>query len=135
MVWGKPSFTGMSPTATLTRAQASGAPSPNGNLVADAAATAASDELTEAITDPLGTAWWDSSRYEIGDECAYYYGFSGYLSGKADVLWDGTPFCCRRSTATSRKIGGSTTLIIQDASTLALIYDATAESGIAILSK
>src|SRR5215469_5225594 len=83
---------GNEPYGDINSCQIPGAPSPNGNPAADAAATAASHELTEAITDPLGTAWWDSSGYEIGDECAYYYGFKGYLSGKADVLWDGHPF-------------------------------------------
>ena len=37
--------------------QAPGTPSPNGNPVADAASTAATHELTEAITDPLLNAW------------------------------------------------------------------------------
>ena len=69
-----------------------GAPSPNNNPVADAAATAASHELTEAITDPLGNAWFDSKGYEIGDECAYFYGPVGWNSGKANELWDGHPF-------------------------------------------
>jgi len=83
---------GNEPYGDNNACQIAGAPSPNGNPAADTAATAASHELTEAITDPLGTGWWDSSGYEIGDECAYYYGFAGYLSGKADELWDGHPF-------------------------------------------
>src|SRR5262249_24368006 len=49
-------------------------------------------ELSEAITDPLGTGWYDSSGYENGDECAYFYGFAGYNSGNANELWDGKPF-------------------------------------------
>jgi hypothetical protein len=72
--------------------QIPGAPSPNGNPQADAASTAASHELSEAITDPLLNAWYDSSGYENGDECAYYYGFAGYNSGNANELWDGKPF-------------------------------------------
>jgi hypothetical protein len=83
---------GNEPYGDTNVCQVPGAPSPNNNPAADTAATAASHELTEAITDPLGTAWWDSSGYEIGDECAYYYGFAGYLSGNADELWDGHPF-------------------------------------------
>jgi hypothetical protein len=83
---------GNEPYGDLNVCQVAGAPSPNNNPVADAAATGASHELTEAITDPLGTAWYDSSGFEIGDECAYYYGNSGYLSGKANEMWDGHAF-------------------------------------------
>ena len=39
--------------------QNAGVPSPNGNADADTAATAASHELTEAITDPMLNAWFD----------------------------------------------------------------------------
>jgi hypothetical protein len=83
---------GNEPYGNTNVCQIFGAPSPNNNPAADAAATAASHELTEAITDPLLTAWYDSSGYEIGDECAYYYGFSGYLNGNANEMWDGHPF-------------------------------------------
>jgi len=72
--------------------QVPNAPSPNGNPAADTAATAASHEITESITDPLINAWKDSSGSEIGDECAYYYGLVGWDSGKANELWDGHPF-------------------------------------------
>ena len=72
--------------------QVPGAPSPNGNPAADTAATSASHELTESITDPLGTGWYDSSGAEIGDECAYYYGFVNWNSSTANELWDGHPF-------------------------------------------
>jgi len=80
------------PYGNTSFCQVPGAPSPNSNPAADAAATGASHELTEAITDPLGNAWFDSSGYEIGDECAYFYGLAGYNSGKANELWDGHPF-------------------------------------------
>ena len=56
------------------------------------AATAASHELSESITDPLGDAWYDSSGYENGDECAYFYGNVPYNGGTANELWDGKPF-------------------------------------------
>jgi hypothetical protein len=72
--------------------QAPGAPSPNGDAVADAAATAASHEISEAITDPLLNAWYDSSGFENGDECAYTYGRLGWGSGKANEKWDGKLF-------------------------------------------
>jgi hypothetical protein len=72
--------------------QIGGAPSPNGFPDADTAATAAAHELTESITDPLINAWLDSSGYEIGDECAYYYGYALWDSGLANEQWDGHPF-------------------------------------------
>jgi hypothetical protein len=68
------------PYGNTTVCQVAGAPSPNGFPDADTAATASAHELTESITDPLLNAWLDSSGYEIGDECAYYYGVA---------LWDG----------------------------------------------
>jgi hypothetical protein len=36
--------------------------------------------------------WYDSSGYEIGDECAYFYGFNGWDGGLANEGWDGHPF-------------------------------------------
>jgi len=80
------------PYGNTTVCQVPGAPSPNGFPEADAAATAASHELTESITDPLLDAWYDSTGYEIGDECAYYYGYVGWSGGTANELWDGHPF-------------------------------------------
>ena len=63
--------------------------SPNGNLAGDTEASIASHELTEAITDPLGTAWFDANGNEIGDLCAYQYGFSGWDGGAANQMWNG----------------------------------------------
>jgi hypothetical protein len=48
-------------------------PSPNGND-ADATINVASHEHNEAVTDPLGTAWYDSIGYENGDKCAWTFG-------------------------------------------------------------
>lgn len=97
------------PYGNTTICQAPGVPSPNSNPAADTAATAASHELTEAITDPLGTGWYDSSGYEIGDECAYFYGLSGWNGGKANELWDGHPFYLQ--TEYSNYLSGWTPLI------------------------
>jgi IPT/TIG domain len=47
--------------------------SPNGND-ADATINVTSHEHNEAITDPLGNAWYDSAGYEIGDKCAWSFG-------------------------------------------------------------
>jgi hypothetical protein len=49
--------------------------SPNGNLAADEEISISSHEHFEAVTDPLGDAWYDSDGTgEIGDKCAYRYG-------------------------------------------------------------
>jgi hypothetical protein len=47
---------------------------PNGSVPADSALNVTSHENIEAITDPLGTAWFDSSGNEIGDKCAWNFG-------------------------------------------------------------
>ncbi len=39
----------------------------------DSIANVLSHELSEAITDPDGTAWYDSSGSEIGDKCAWQF--------------------------------------------------------------
>jgi len=49
--------------------------SPNGNPDADTVISPTSHEISEAITDPdTMTGWYDSSGFEIGDECAYVFG-------------------------------------------------------------
>ena len=49
--------------------------SPNGNPDADTEISPTSHEISEAITDPdTETGWYDSTGYEIGDDCAYIYG-------------------------------------------------------------
>jgi hypothetical protein len=47
---------------------------PNGNAGADAMASILAHELEETVTDPLGTAWYDSQGYENGDKCAWTFG-------------------------------------------------------------
>jgi len=55
----------------------------------DIAATALSHELTEAITDPLLNAWYGTDLgHEIGDLCAYYYGYESWGGGLANEFWD-----------------------------------------------
>ena len=46
---------------------------PNGD-VADSTINLISHEHNEAITDPLGTAWYDASGNENGDKCAWNFG-------------------------------------------------------------
>jgi hypothetical protein len=69
--------------------QVSGTPSPNGDVDADTAATAASHELTEAITDPLLSAWSTAFGNEIGDLCLHNYGANTWDSAKANQMWNG----------------------------------------------
>jgi hypothetical protein len=47
--------------------------SPNGND-ADSTINVTSHEHNESITDPLGSAWYDSSGNEDGDKCAWNFG-------------------------------------------------------------
>jgi len=78
------------PYGNLTNCQAPGTPSPNSDAVADAAATLASHELTEAITDPELDAWYTAQGNEIGDLCAYDYGlYYNWDGGKANQMWNG----------------------------------------------
>ena len=69
--------------------QVGGTPSPNNDPQADTAATAASHELSEAITDPELNAWYTSQGNENGDLCAYNYGTNSWDSGKANQMWNG----------------------------------------------
>lgn len=84
------------PFGDTTDCQQPGIPSPNSNPVADAVTTAASHEISEAMTDPILDAWFTaSSGFEIGDLCAYDYGnsdtgtFNTYDAGKANQSWNG----------------------------------------------
>jgi Phosphate-induced protein 1 conserved region len=63
--------------------------SPNGAADADAAASVASHELTEAITDPLLDAWYSSTGAEIGDLCAWKFGSNAWDSNNANQMWNG----------------------------------------------
>ena len=82
-----PVIYGNEPYADTNYCQVPGTPSPNADAAADAAATVASHELTEAITDPEINAWYDGSGSEIGDKCAWNYGSNTYDSGHANQSW------------------------------------------------
>jgi hypothetical protein len=85
-----PSIYATLPYGNLTFCQEPGTPSPNNNPAADTVMTQASHEITEAQTDPLTDAWYDATGSEIGDECAYDYGyFYNWDSGKANQNWNG----------------------------------------------
>lgn len=55
----------------------------------DASANLTSHELTEAITDPLINAWYDSAGEEIGDKCAWNFGAASWDGGQANEMWNG----------------------------------------------
>lgn len=87
-----PIIYGNEPYGDPNYCQTGGTPSPNNDVPADTAATAASHEMTEAITDPLLNAWYTAQGNEIGDLCAYDYGTNTYDSGKANQYWNGRYF-------------------------------------------
>ena len=66
-----------------------GAPSPNNDFDADTAASAASHEISETITDPELNAWLTEENNEIGDICEYNYGTNSWDSSKANQKWNG----------------------------------------------
>ncbi len=80
------------PYANTSVCQLPGTPSPNGDAVADTAATAASHELSEAITDPELNAWYTAMGNENGDLCAYNYGTNTWDGGLANQAWNGDFF-------------------------------------------
>ena len=77
------------PYGNPSTCQVPGTPSPNGDVAADTVATAASHELTEAITDPELNAWYTAQGNEIGDLCAYNYGVNSWDSALANQMWNG----------------------------------------------
>jgi hypothetical protein len=72
-------------------------PSPNNDPAADAAASVASHEISEAITDPLLNAWKGPGG-EIGDLCLDWYsasntfGVNTWDAGNANQMWGGAFF-------------------------------------------
>ncbi len=60
--------------------------SPNANIDADSEISIASHEISETISDPQGTAWFDRTGNEIGDDCAYIYGDSLSFQGSPGAL-------------------------------------------------
>ena len=88
-VGSTPVIYGNEPYGDRHYCQVPGTPSPNYDPDADTAATAASHELTEAITDPLLDAWYDANGEEIGDKCAYNYGSNTWDYGMANQSWNG----------------------------------------------
>jgi hypothetical protein len=83
------------PFGNLSTCQRPGTPSPNGDPVADAAASIATHEITESITDPLvnvNSAWFTAQGNEIGDLCGYNYGtntWTSLVANDANEMWNG----------------------------------------------
>jgi hypothetical protein len=77
------------PYADTKYCQIANTPSPNGTADGDAAASVASHELTEAITDPLLNAWYSSTGAEIGDLCAWIFDPNTWAGNKANQSWNG----------------------------------------------
>ena len=69
-----------------------GGPSPSNDVPLDAALSAASHEISEAITDPELNAWFDAAGYENGDKCAYTFGTATWDASKANQMWSGAFF-------------------------------------------
>ncbi len=84
------------PYGDTSTCQVPEAPSPNVDPAADSAATVASHEITEAVTDPLLNAWYSSFGNEIGDLCAYDYGTLEWNSGTANEMWGGHFYLLQR---------------------------------------
>lgn len=63
------------PYAAFVRSTCDPGQHPNGDD-ADATINFVSHEHNEAITDPLGTGWYDIQGYENGDKCASSYGYA-----------------------------------------------------------
>jgi hypothetical protein len=60
---------------------------PNGDIAADSVINVTSHEHMEAVTDPLGSAWYDNRGYEIGDKCAWNFGSVSLDGNTANVAW------------------------------------------------
>ena len=72
-------------TGTAPSACGSGQ-SPNADPDADSTISVVSHEHNEAITDPLGTAWYDRRGYEDADKCAWNFGSNP--SGSAGAYYN-----------------------------------------------
>ena len=80
------------PFGNLNTCQAPLTPSPNNDALADAAASIASHEMAEAVTDPVLDGWYTTAGSEIGDLCAYNYGSNTWAGNKANQWWNGRAY-------------------------------------------
>jgi hypothetical protein len=61
---------------------------PNGNIDADSEISITSHEISETITDPTGSAWYDGDGNEMADDCAYVFGDSQSFLGAAGARYN-----------------------------------------------
>jgi hypothetical protein len=65
--------------------------SPNGNPGVDGMVSLIAHEISEAVTDPDSTAWFDARHAENADKCAWSYGHHQYKlpnGSWANMGWD-----------------------------------------------
>ena len=81
------------PFGNLSVCQNPSQPSPNSpEAQADAVMSIASHEVSEAVTDPLLNAWFDSLGNENGDLCNFNYGtntWTSHVTNDANQMWNG----------------------------------------------
>jgi Phosphate-induced protein 1 conserved region/Bacterial Ig-like domain (group 3) len=73
--------------------------SPNANPGADAMASIIAHELEESVTDPGGTAWYDSSGSEDADKCAWTFGatYNAINGSKANMQLGGKDYLIQQN--------------------------------------
>ena len=87
---------------TGTNLAACGTPvSPNADFDADSTINVTSHEQMEAATDPLLSAWFDSSGQEIGDKCNFNFG--PILPSGGDVVFAGHPYIVQKEWDNARR--------------------------------
>jgi hypothetical protein len=69
-------------------------PTPNDSIAADTIADDITHELSEAVTDPEATAWYDRRGDESADKCLYHFGTTYTLANgaKANMRFGGYDF-------------------------------------------
>jgi hypothetical protein len=106
-------------------------PHPNGDD-ADATLNVTSHEHNEAITDPLGNAWYDSAGNENGDKCAWNFGspLGSTVNGQYNQLINGNPYYLQLewSNATANCVGAYGT-VTAPVNTALPVVSGTAQVG------
>jgi hypothetical protein len=94
---GQPVIYVIIPFGSPNFCQVSGQTTPN-DPFGDLAANVLTHEIIEAITDPLGNAWFGSGGDEIGDICNFDFGTNtwGSGSGAGNQMWNGFIFEVQR---------------------------------------
>ena len=73
--------------------------SPNANPGADAMASTIAHEFEEAVTDPGGSAWYDSAGNENADKCAWTFGatYTAINGSKANMQLGGKDYLIQQN--------------------------------------